>query len=274
MDILELKCEEPCASSDDVYKNLEIMRIKNPKLFMEFVNRRKEITHEMIQKGALPSDTLHQKLWDFNYGKRYTEVNEVYLFYTTTHGSAKMIMKRGFTPVATTSNVSVVQEINFTDRITQMDLLTDNPGRRESDNTKPAVLLCRVVLGNVFSCDDTGRPLHEDKAPENADNASRGDGEGTLPARGDGQAEACWTPQNHSLLVEGQEPQQRRFVVADYRQCFPEFIITYKQIGKKSPTAVTLPNPPQSKDQTHKTSVLDWLVDLARKTFVDQGQRT
>ncbi|KAK6976313.1 hypothetical protein BgiMline_022737 [Biomphalaria glabrata] len=202
-------------------KVIDVHRVENVELFEKYHTLRKTMFRKIVQTqkifnevGIISHSTgpilTTKYLSEAMKKELYYEINEHYLFYGTKTIELENIIHKGLDYRLAVDGI-LGKGIYTAERSTKSDQYAD------SKDSKLTMILCRVVLGNVFLCElnsefvtNPGKKLYRPPCTQ------------------------CFETRCHcakqilfdSVMGDGQFP-FREFVVYEGSQCYPEYIITY-----------------------------------------------
>ncbi|ELT90615.1 hypothetical protein CAPTEDRAFT_192002 [Capitella teleta] len=199
------------------YKKLrvtKIERVENPRLWKAYTTKRADLLLNAA-KGAPRRQKI--RTHGQNLDKTVvTDINETYLFHGLPMRNVRGIQSQGFDPRLSGSSVLFGSGSYFAESTTKADQYSDDRQSRTEPGHPLAMLLCRVLLGSAYKCDeakDFKRPpctqCHDDKC---ADHETFHDSVIGVKKEKKGRA----------LLF-------REFVIYDKSQSYPEYIIHYER---------------------------------------------
>ncbi|KAH9523254.1 hypothetical protein Btru_066214 [Bulinus truncatus] len=213
-------------------KVTSIKRIENPVLFEKYHNRRKELLEKMIKKGLVCKDIgkitgskgklLTKKLLSEAMEKElYSEINEHYLFHGTKEGAITSIIENGFDPSCSNTAAMFGQGIYAAEKFTKADQYTDDKFQRSPNGTNLKLILARMLLGNVFICDENHKLVVQ--------KVGRKFKKPPCMSCSEDLCHCVNTDHFDSLMADGKWL-FREFIVYESSQIYPEYIITYQRV--------------------------------------------
>uniref|UniRef100_A0A2C9KBN5 Poly [ADP-ribose] polymerase n=1 Tax=Biomphalaria glabrata TaxID=6526 RepID=A0A2C9KBN5_BIOGL len=202
-------------------KVIDVQRVENVELFEKYHTLRKTMFRKIVQTqkifnevGIVSHSTgpilTTKYLSEAMKKELYYEINEHYLFYGTKTKELENIIHKGLDSRLAVDGI-LGKGIYTAERSTKSDQYAD------SNDSKLTMILCRVVLGNVFLCEpnsefvtNPGKKLYRPPCTR------------CLETRCHCQKQTLFD----SVMGDGQFP-FREFVVYEGSQIYPEYIITY-----------------------------------------------
>ncbi|KAK6976308.1 poly [ADP-ribose] polymerase [Biomphalaria glabrata] len=217
------------------YSSLEVTKIKrveNPAQFEKYHARRKEILEKMIRKGfpcqdvgkitgskgkVLTSTLLSGPLKD----GLFTEINEHYLFHGTKGSAVTNITTNGFDPGCSKTLSMFGQAVYAAERFTKADQYSDDKTSRKPNGSELTLILARMLLGNVFVCDENHKWLEKKVGRKFKKPPCMHCLEDLC---------ICFQNEHYDSVMGDGKWLFREFVVYDGSQCYPEYVIKYKRL--------------------------------------------
>jgi len=196
-----------------------VVKVENAENYINFRSRRDAVADECQRMGSLRTDwNIKTKLVDLvGVGKHsenpvHYKYNEYYLWHGTTPKGAEGITDKDFDMKRAGSAYGALfgGGLYFAESTMKSDEYT----KQDSRGWFP-MILCRVVLGNVYYCD----AMDPTKLRAELEGACRPGGPGF-----------------HSVLGDREKVRRtfREFVVYDNHQVYPEYIVWYARVGRHS----------------------------------------
>ncbi|KAK6976314.1 hypothetical protein BgiMline_022738 [Biomphalaria glabrata] len=209
-------------------KVIKVQRVENLGLFELYREQRKRLFAKMWNmkrvccsidklRGSKGSVQTKKYLSEAMKNELYSEVNEHYLFHGAKEDCVDTIVNHGLDPKLANEQAMFGKGIYTAERSTKSDQYTDsNPRKRNGQNL--TLILARMLLGNVFLCDEKSKFITGNKK------LSR-------PPCMKCYEDKC-TCSNQVLFdsVMGNGNWLfREFVVYEASHCYPEYVITYRR---------------------------------------------
>ncbi|CAL1535023.1 unnamed protein product [Lymnaea stagnalis] len=213
-------------------KVLDVKRVENAEMFERYRVQRKRLFDKMVRKGKICPDIGKLKgskgrvcttelLSDSMKKELYYEVNEHYLFHGTKSDTIEALIHNGLDPRLSNEATMFGKGIYAAERATKSDQYTDSKQQRTPNGTKLTLILTRMLLGNVFLCDDKHKSVQ-----------SKGSKKLSRPPCMSCLEDFCKCRDQtlfDSVMGDGKWL-FREFVVYESSQCYPEYVITYTRV--------------------------------------------
>ncbi|KAH9523255.1 hypothetical protein Btru_066215 [Bulinus truncatus] len=151
-------------------KVTDVKRVENLELFETYRRERALLFKKMIKMGKicervenLPGSfgdvATAQWLPDFMKKELYYEINEHYLFHGAKTDSIITLVNNGIDPRVSNESCMFGKGIYTAEKSTKADQYSDKRDARVPNGTPLKIILTRMLLGNIFLCDDTHKSV-------------------------------------------------------------------------------------------------------------------
>ncbi|KAI8798501.1 poly [ADP-ribose] polymerase 10/14/15 [Biomphalaria glabrata] len=211
-------------------KVLDVKRVENPELFDNYRRERQLLVKKMIRMGRICANIadlpnsygeVATARWvpDFMKRELFSEINEHYLFHGAKSDAITTLINNGLDP-RVSNNCMFGKGVYTAEKSTKADQYSDMKDQRVSNGTQLQIIITRMLLGNVFLCDENHKTV-----------AIRGGKKLTRPPCMKCLEDICTCHDQilfDSVMGNGRWL-FREFVVYEGRHCYPEYVITYQR---------------------------------------------